>query len=153
MSALTAGIGFLLHEMMHKSVAQSYGLHAEFKPFYSMLGLTVLLSFFGFIIAAPGAVEVQGPVNDKKNGKISVAGPATNIVLAVLFLVPSVFFSFEVILQLIFDFGFRINALFALFNMIPIMSLDGVKIVRWNKPVFYTLLVISLLLSLASFII
>ena len=31
----TAGIGFLLHELMHKYVAQNYGFHAEFKEFYN----------------------------------------------------------------------------------------------------------------------
>ena len=52
-SALTAGIGFLLHELAHKLVAQRYGLFAEFKAFYGMLLIAVGLAFFGFIFAAP----------------------------------------------------------------------------------------------------
>ena len=46
---LTGGLGFLLHEVMHKFVAQKYGLWAEFRANYGMLWLSVLMSFFGFI--------------------------------------------------------------------------------------------------------
>src|SRR3989344_3276063 len=70
----TAGIGFLLHELMHKYVAQRYGLQAEFRAFYNMLWLALLFSLFGFIFAAPGAVFIRGMINKEKNGKISVAG-------------------------------------------------------------------------------
>ncbi|MEK6818487.1 MAG: metalloprotease, partial [Nanoarchaeota archaeon] len=41
----TAGLGFLLHELAHKYLAQSYKLHAEFHAFYPMLFLAVALSF------------------------------------------------------------------------------------------------------------
>src|SRR3989344_2021750 len=68
---LTAGIGFLLHELMHKYVAQSYGFQAEFRAFYPMLWLALLFSLFGFILAAPGAVFIRGVINKKKNGVIS----------------------------------------------------------------------------------
>ena len=61
----TAGIGFLLHEIMHKYVAQNYGLNAEFKAFYPMLWLALLFSLFGFILAAPGAVFIRGVINKK----------------------------------------------------------------------------------------
>ena len=42
----TAGLGFLLHELMHKYVAQSYDLWAEFRANYKMLWLAVLFAFF-----------------------------------------------------------------------------------------------------------
>ena len=45
-SGLTVGIGFLLHELMHKFVAQKYGLMAEFHASYKMLFLAILFSFF-----------------------------------------------------------------------------------------------------------
>ena len=83
----TAGLGFLLHEVMHKYVAQSYSLWAEFRANYKMLWLAVLFSFFGFIFAAPGAVYIRGLITEAKNGKISLAGPVTNLVLAFMFLI------------------------------------------------------------------
>ena len=62
----TAGIGFLLHEIMHKYAAQSYGLRAEFKAFYNMLWIALGSSLFGFIFAAPGAVFIHGFITKEK---------------------------------------------------------------------------------------
>ena len=50
-SALTVGIGFLLHEMGHRTVARHYGCFAEFRSFDSMLILAIIMSFFGFVFA------------------------------------------------------------------------------------------------------
>ena len=51
-----------------------------------MLVLAILMSFFGFIFAAPGAVVIKASyIHPSKNGKISLAGPLTNIILALLF--------------------------------------------------------------------
>ena len=51
-AAITVGTGFLLHEMGHKIVAQRYGCFAEFRSFDKMLLLAILMSFFGFVLAA-----------------------------------------------------------------------------------------------------
>src|SRR3989338_4251889 len=110
----TAGTGFLLHELMHKYVAQKYGLTAEFRAFYPMLGLALLFSFFGFIIAAPGAVFIYGFVNRERNGKISIAGPWMNIFLALVFLLLSLILSDAVgALDYLLTYGLYINAFLA----------------------------------------
>ncbi len=148
----TAGIGFLLHEMAHKYVAVSYKLNAEFKAFYGMLWLAVGLSFFGFILAAPGAVFIHGAgLNRNKNGKISVVGPLTNIVLAILFLIIGLFYSSGII-SVIVNFGFTINALLAAFNMIPVMPFDGAKVFAWNKSVYTITMIVALGLFLLSMV-
>jgi len=152
-SALTVGIGFIFHELMHKYVAQGYGLFAEFQAFYKMIFLAIGLAFFGFIIAAPGAVMIKGLITKEKNGKISVAGPVTNIVLAIIFLIPLLFIGPEGVIGLFFSLGFRINALLAIFNMIPIMPFDGAKVIAWSKPVFYITVIIALLLFIGSWVI
>src|SRR3989338_9073468 len=59
---LTVGVGFLLHELAHKLVAQHYGCFAEFRAFDFYLWMAVLMSYFGFVFAAPGAVFITGPV-------------------------------------------------------------------------------------------
>src|SRR3989338_10946175 len=75
-SLITAGIGFLFHELAHKLVAQRYGCVAEFRSFDQMLYLAVGLAFLvGFIFAAPGAVMISGMITRKENGIISLAGP------------------------------------------------------------------------------
>lgn len=146
----TAGLGFLLHELMHKIVAQRYGLRAEFHAFMPMLWLALLLSFFGFIFAAPGAVFISGLVTRERNGKISVAGPLTNIALALLFLL-LFFVSSDGLLHATAAYGWSINALLAAFNMIPVMPLDGAKVLAWHKGVYAATMVLALVLYLATF--
>jgi len=148
----TAGLGFLLHELMHKYVAQSYSLWAEFRADYKMLWLAVLFAFFGFIIAAPGAVYIRGRITEERNGKISVAGPLTNLFLAVAFLILIFLIPTQnQILNAFFSFGLTINSLLAAFNMIPVMPFDGAKVIRWNKPVYYITLLLSVGLFILSF--
>lgn len=149
----TAGIGFLFHELMHKYVAQSYGLFAEFKAYYKMLWLAILLSFFGFIIAAPGAVYIRGNITKEKNGKISLAGPVTNLILGVLFLILLFVLSPEGFFKAFLGFGLTINSLLAAFNMIPAGPFDGSKVIAWNKKVYYITLILAIgLFALSWFV-
>ncbi len=146
-SLFTVGIGFLLHELAHKIVAQKYGARAEFHSFDGMLLLAMGMSFFGFLLAAPGAVFIHGKLSRSENGKVSVAGPLTNILLAIIFLLFILVFSNN----LFFRFGFNINAWLALFNMIPFMPFDGGKVIAWSKPVYFAVVAVSVLLVIASF--
>jgi Zn-dependent protease len=142
-ASLSVGFGFIAHELAHKVVAQKYGCQAEFRSWDKMLILAVVMSFFGFIIAAPGAVMISGPVGKKRNGKISAAGAIANLIVAGLFLslllipVTGVFF-------LIARYGFMINTWLALFNMLPIGIFDGKKVLNWSKPVYATIVIVSI---------
>ena len=150
-SFFTAGIGFLLHEMMHKYVAQGYGLLAEFKAFHNMLWLALLFSLFGFIFAAPGAVFIEGRITKERNGKISLAGPLTNIVLSTMFLIGLLIWGNEDIWGILFSMGLSINSLLAAFNMIPAMPFDGAKIIAWNKGIYWITLIVAVGLWISSF--
>lgn len=141
-AALTVGIGFLLHELAHKLTAQHYGCYAEFRSFDTMLILAILMSFVGFIFAAPGAVFISGPVGKTRNGKISAAGPAANLALAALFLILSLVVSGN-FLMLLFGYGFMVNTWLALFNMLPFGNFDGIKIFRWSRPVYFTMAAVA----------
>ena len=152
MAFFTAGIGFLFHEIMHKYVAQNYKLNAEFRAYYPGLWLTLMISFFGFIIAAPGAVHISGFITRERNGKISLAGPMTNIILAILFLIPALFIN-KGLLGVFFSYGFSINSLLALFNMIPAMPFDGYKVLAWNKTVYGITIAVSATLFIISLLI
>nr|QNO45052.1 hypothetical protein GNBAFLIL_00003 [Methanosarcinales archaeon ANME-2c ERB4]QNO46013.1 hypothetical protein BDIOFFAC_00022 [Methanosarcinales archaeon ANME-2c ERB4] len=141
-SLFTVGIGFILHELAHKVVAQRYGLWAEFRMSPSFLMLAVGMAYLiGFLFAAPGAVYISGSyITNEQNGRIAAAGPLMNVLLAVIFLFISMQSSFVegfgAYGELAIFLGVRINLWLAAFNMLPFSVLDGRKVLTWNKPAF-----------------
>lgn len=146
-SAIAVGFGFLFHELGHKVVAQRYGCFAEFRSFDFMLVLAFIMSFFGFVFAAPGAVMIRGYVNNERNGKISVAGPLVNLVMAFGFLfvkfltVPGSF------INTIAYYGFFINSFLALFNLLPFGNFDGAKVYRWSRGSWWSMIIVSFIFT------
>ena len=135
LALLTVGPGFVFHELSHKFVAQRYGFWAEFRMWPMGLVLALLTSLLGFIFAAPGATYISGSnISKQENGKISIAGPAINVVIAALFL-PFTFFGTGFLADL-GSFGTYINLFLALFNLLPLGPLDGAKVWRWNKLIW-----------------
>ena len=139
-SSLTVGLGFLLHELAHKLLAQKYGCFAEFRSNDKMLILALLMSFVGFIFVAPGGVFINGHVGTTRNGKISAAGIGTNLILA------SIFLPLLIITKSNFTFyGFFVNTWLALFNLIPVGNFDGLKVLKWNKSVYSLMVVFAII--------
>lgn len=152
-SLLTVGIGFLLHELAHKVVAVRFGQVAAFKADYKMLGFAVLGGLVGFLFAAPGAVVHRGRITAREHGLIAVAGPVTNLALAVAFLVPfvaSLLSGAGGFLWEVARMGLQINLLLAGFNMLPFGPLDGRTVRQWSTPVFLVVAVPSILLGLGA---
>ncbi len=142
-SLLAVGTGVGLHEVMHKVVAQRYGYWAEFR--YNPRGLLfafVLAAAIGFLYGAPGATWISGPVTRNQNGRISAAGPATNVVISAALYAGLLALALKVstfgvsVLVFILSQIILVNAILAGFNMIPIMPLDGAKVWAWNKAAY-----------------
>jgi len=140
---------FFTHEIAHKITAQRRGLWAEFRLTFmgAILTLLSVVSPF-FKIISPGAVMISGLADMEKMGKISIAGPATNItlsmtLLAIAFLLPQG--------TLIFLFGAAFNAWIALFNLIPFGILDGFKVFMWDKKIWALAFTASLILTMVSY--
>lgn len=151
LSATTGGIGFLLHELAHKAVAHYFRVEGEFHSNDTMLIVSVVIAMFGLLFAAPGAVYLKGMINRRESGIISAAGPATNMILSVVFLPFALFTSG--FLQNIGSIGFLINALLGAFNMLPILNLDGTKIIAWSKTAYFSLLGIAGILVVGAYIV
>jgi Zn-dependent protease len=165
-SALGVGTGFLLHELAHKFMAQRYGYWAEYRANRSGLLIIIVMSFMGFLLAAPGAVMIQKVTNQyhpaaysygedqrralKEQLWISLAGPMTNIILAVLFLV--LLDSGTIISRVLANaayFAFFINLYLAAFNLIPFGPLDGRKIFEVNRLAWAIVAVPTILATLS----
>lgn len=150
-SAVTAGLGFLLHELGHKLVAEKYNCSTRFIANIKMLFLAIALSVFGFIIAAPGGVHIKGNLTKKKMSNIAAAGPIANLLLVIAF-IPGIFL-LKGTMNSAAMYGFSINAWIGVFNMIPAGEFDGLKIIHGNKILYYTLLVALLIPTLLSFLV
>lgn len=146
---LTAGVGFLLHEVAHKVVAVRYGQVAEFRADNGMLFLAVMSSLLGFIFAAPGAVHHRGRLTPGEHGRIALAGPVVNLCLLAVFAPVFVLggVAGNEIVTLIGERGIAINVFLAGFNLIPYGPLDGKTVLNWNRVVWAVAFVPSILLA------
>ncbi|SCL74688.1 Zn-dependent proteases [Methanoculleus chikugoensis] len=143
MSLVTVGVAFVLHELAHKFAAMRYGYWAEFQKDNQMLLVAVVMAaLVGVVFAAPGATYVYGNATRAENGRISAAGPITNLLLCIPF-AALMLLSGGGLLALVGLVGLRVNAMIATFNMLPISVLDGRKVLAWNPVVFAVLIVAS----------
>lgn len=144
---------FLLHEFGHKFTAQKYGMWSEFRMYPMGLVLTLVTSIIGFLFAAPGAVYIQGYADREKNGKISMAGPIVNIVIAAVAIVavlamndsPYWMNDTSLLVILILVMLASLNSFLAFFNLLPIGPLDGGKILGWNKMIWAVMFIVSII--------
>ncbi|MDY6931895.1 MAG: hypothetical protein SVJ22_08300, partial [Halobacteriota archaeon] len=94
--------------------------------------------------AAPGAVMISGQVTREENGKISVSGAMTNLLMAGIFAsIALVSSNPSSLLYMIGKFGALINAWIAAFNMIPFGPLDGKKVLAWDKSAYIATVLIA----------
>ena len=143
--------GFLLHELAHKWMAQQYGCWAEYRGNRNGLYFALLMSSFGFLLAAPGAVMVSGRITERQNGIIAAVGPITNIIIAlVAFPIYLLTAGLEQPIALIGElarFIVVINLILGGFNMIPVQPLDGSKVIVWSKTAYFGILIAIFALS------
>jgi Zn-dependent protease len=144
-------LAFLFHELAHRFVARRLGCVAFFKMWPQGIMISLLFMLIGFKFVAPGAVVIlpykfgrwgRKAINinltDVEMGLISVAGIAVNLFFAAFFSMFTGDF---------FVFIAGINAVLALFNLLPIPPLDGSKIAKWKPWVWLFLIIIAGILA------
>ncbi|GIW67187.1 MAG: site-2 protease family protein [Candidatus Parcubacteria bacterium] len=135
----------ILHEISHGYVAYKLGdptakyegrLSLNPIPHIDPIGtillpaLTFLTSGFIFGWAKPVPYNPYNLKNPNRDSiYIALAGPLTNICLAIIFSFLYKFFPLQAFL-----FGLRINLVLAFFNLLPIPPLDGSKILLTKIP-------------------
>ncbi len=156
---VAVGLGFVLHELAHKFVAVRYGFYAEYRIWFEGLIFAVITAIIiKLAFVAPGAVYIHGDrISKEQNGKISIAGPLLNIILALIFLGLNPYINYQTtdvsgyILSNLIYFGFFINSYLAAFNLIPVGMLDGAKVIRWNPLIWGITFIFSVILVLKGF--
>lgn len=116
-------VGFVTHELAHREVSRRYGLRASFIAYAPSLVITFLSGLLPVKILAPGYVKIYGYGPSVGVFYATLAGPATNIAIAIA----------SLYLSLVMGYGWlapvaKINAWMAFFNLLPIPPLDGSKI-------------------------
>ncbi|MDI9644452.1 MAG: hypothetical protein QFX35_04440 [Candidatus Verstraetearchaeota archaeon] len=141
-SGTSAGLGFLLHELAHRSAARRYGCYAYYNVWLLGIILALIMAVItrgSVIFAALGAVYIvpmmTAPSLDigamkKAYGIISLSGPSMNLLLAAFFYALSFLGG---IFAPLGAYGIRINLWLAAFNLIPIPPFDGYKVFSWSK--------------------
>ncbi|WP_292852146.1 site-2 protease family protein [Methanobrevibacter sp.] len=128
-----------------------YGCQAEFKLWPLGLLIAFVTSFFGVVFASPASINIHpGDIDDEVSGKISIAGPMANMVLALVFIaIAALIYPFKIysnifnLIYLISTVGFSVNSFLATFNLFPIYSLDGTKVLKWNIGIWIITIAIA----------
>ena len=147
LSFIAIATAFFCHEMAHKYVGQKFGYWSEFRMYPQGLLFALILGIFaGIVFAAPGAVQIFGKPNKEEMGKISMAGPSTNLILGLIFF--GIWILSEGMIRSISYYVSYINVFLSLFNLIPFGPLDGSKIFRWKKVVWGVLIGLDIVILL-----
>lgn len=138
-------VSFLPHELMHRSTARWMSCYARYRMWPFGLLLAVVSSFFGFVFAAPGAINLSSKYHDRygrysvdlstqQRGLIAISGPLINLALAAVFLsllpISVLQFSLEGVNLILL--GAKINVYLAFFNLLPFGNLDGRDALSWS---------------------
>ncbi|MFW9778392.1 MAG: hypothetical protein ACFFE8_06010 [Candidatus Heimdallarchaeota archaeon] len=152
------GFSFFTHELAHKFTAIRYGARAYYRLAKEALMMTLISIIIRFPILATGAVFWWGEATASTGlrGRVSLAGPISNIILAGFFMLMQGLGWFliestpEVAIMIIIigSMGVGLNIFLALFNLLPIGVLDGAKVLDWEPRIWTAVfgLCISLLI-------
>lgn len=149
------GLSIVAKEMAQKGTSRALESHATYHIWSPGVIIAILSSFLGIVFAAVGGMKLaseyteragrwQINLSPKQMGIISSIGPlmSLSIAMSLLMLSPlSPTFGLE---RNLFFLSAEINALIALFSMVPFGPVDGNKVLRWSITIWLFIAVMSL---------
>ena len=136
---LVGAISVLLHDFAHRYFATRHGHDAD-TQFWGLgtiiMFLTAWLYGNAFAQSYRNLVNRQGEAEPHELGIEMVAGPCVSIVLMVLFLSISQLGGPWAIAG---GVGFSINLITAVYSLMPIETMDGGAVWKWNRAVYLIL--------------
>ncbi|HII98043.1 MAG TPA: PKD domain-containing protein [Methanoregula sp.] len=133
-------VSVVLHDFAHRFFASRHGQDADTR----FWGLGTLIMFvtawlFGNAFAQPYRNLVNRNDDDlRKAGIEMVAGPVVSIILTFVFLAMVTLGGTWAIAG---GIGFTINLIMAVYSLMPIKTMDGLEIWRWNRGLYLALFV------------
>ncbi len=132
-------ISVVLHDFAHRYFATRHGHDADTQFWWLGTGIMFLTAWlFGnaFAQSYRNLVKRQGEDERHKMGIEMVAGPCVSIILMIVFLA---LIQLDGIWAIAGGVGFSINLLTAVYSLMPIETMDGIAVWKWNRAVYLLL--------------
>jgi PKD repeat protein/Zn-dependent protease len=134
-------ISVILHDFAHRYFATKHGCDADIQ-FWGLGTIVMFLTawLFGnaFAQSYRNLVNRPGKDNAREIGIEMVSGPCASIILMLLFLA---IIPLGDIWAIAGGVGFTINLITAVYSLMPIETMDGLGIWRWNRAVYLILFI------------
>jgi PKD repeat protein/Zn-dependent protease len=138
---LVGAISVVLHDFAHRYFATRHGHDADTR-FWGLgtviMFLTAWLYGNAFAQSYRNLVKRQGEEEPRELGIEMVAGPCVSIVLMILFLA---LIPLGGLFSVAGGVGFSINLITAVYSLIPIETMDGGAVWKWNRAVYLALFI------------
>jgi PKD repeat protein/Zn-dependent protease len=139
---LVGAVSVVLHDFAHRYFATKHGHDADIR-FWGLGTVIMFLTawLYGNAFAQPYRNLVnreEGSDETREMGLEMVAGPLVSIILMIFFLD---LVQFGGIWAIAGGVGFTINLITAVYSLMPISTMDGGAIWKWNRSVYLALLI------------
>jgi len=145
-------VSVVLHDFAHRYFATKHGCDADIR--FWGLGTVIMFAtawLFGnaFAQSYRNLVNREGGADDAREMAIEMAaGPVVSIILMLIFLAMVQFGGLWAVAG---GIGFVINLITAVYSLMPISTMDGVAIWRWNRTLYLALLIPMLAFYIFTF--
>jgi PKD repeat protein len=134
-------ISVILHDFAHRYFATKHGCDADIQ-FWGLGTIVMFLTawLFGnaFAQSYRNLVNRPGEDNAREIGIEMVSGPCVSIILMLLFLA---IIPLGDIWAIAGGVGFTINLITAVYSLMPIETMDGLGIWKWNRAIYLVLFI------------